>query len=250
MRFFSSELGSNYDTYTFGYTNYCVYEPGDSLTDIYARGYLPYSGSPTVTDTFYMARSARVELPSFSLSSENRRIAKKFDGTFQKKRIPFTEFTITDEVITFCSEYFKNRHGEHAMPKARLENILRTGSITTIVEYKRNNTLAGYVFEIEAPEMRHYWYSFYDVMYADQSLGMWMMLDCIRDAHEAGLSHYYLGTVYGAKALYKTNFAPLSWWSGEAWEDDLATLKERGRSDKEERTTLLTDMWKRNTTLF
>jgi len=57
---------------------------------------------------FYMARSARVVLPQFALTSENRRISKKFDGVFDKKRIPLKEFNIEDEAfLSFCVEYFK-----------------------------------------------------------------------------------------------------------------------------------------------
>jgi arginyl-tRNA--protein-N-Asp/Glu arginylyltransferase len=57
------------------------------------------------------------------------------------------------------------------------------------------------------------------------------MLDCIRSAKAAGLKHYYLGTVYGEKALYKTNFEPLEWWDGKSWSKDIALLKELSRRE-------------------
>ena len=57
------------------------------------------------------------------------------------------------------------------------------------------------------------------------------MLDALRDAKERGREHYYLGTVYGDKALYKTNFKPLQWWDGKGWNRDVALLKELGRKD-------------------
>jgi hypothetical protein len=53
----------------------------------------------------------------------------------------------------------------------------------------------------------------------------------MRDAKKAGLTHYYLGTVYGAKALYKTNFEPVEWWDGLQWQRDVALLKEKARAD-------------------
>src|SRR5437870_4904348 len=131
MRIFSSELGHNYTTYTFGYANYGELEAGDQLSLAYNAGFLPYTGT--------------------------------------------------------------------AVP-----NLLY---------------------------MPHYWYSFYDLALAKQSLGLWLMLDAVRDAQERGLTHYYLGTVYGEKALYKTNSEPLEWWDGKQWQSDVALLKERGRSD-------------------
>ncbi|MGC9602305.1 MAG: GNAT family N-acetyltransferase [Minisyncoccia bacterium] len=250
MKLFSSELGHNYGSYTFGYANYCEREQGDSLAHIYELGYLPYSGSPDVQNIFYMARSARVPLPQFALTSENRRIAKKFDGQFDKKRIPLAEFDINDEVfLSFCVEYFKIKHGERAAPRERIRYWLACGVITTIVEYCKAGVPVAYVFEVEDAGMTHYWFSFYDLSFVRQSLGMWLMLDCIRDAAARGVEHYYLGTVYGAKALYKTNFEPLEWWSGSEWIADTAKLKASARTD-EERIVPLMDAWKQELQKF
>ena len=97
--------------------------------------------------------------------------------------------------------------------------------------------------------MAHYWFSFYDLSLVHQSLGMWLMLDCIRDAKARGIEHYYLGTVYGAKALYKTNFEPLEWWSGNAWSADTVKLKARARADDGCITPLM-DEWKQELKKF
>jgi len=250
MRIFSSELGHNYNSYTFGYANYCEREPHDSLTMIYHSGYLPYSGSPDVQNIFYMARSARVVLPQFALTSENRRISKKFDGVFDKKRIPLKEFNIEDEAfLSFCVEYFKTKHGERAASRERIHYWLSSGVVTTIVEYRKEGAAVAYVFEAEDTGMTHYWFSFYDLSFVQQSLGLWLMLDCITDAAARGVEHYYLGTVYGAKALYKTNFEPLEWWDGSVWQSDTAALKERARTD-DGRITPLMDEWKKDLKKF
>lgn len=249
MRFFSSELGHNYETYTFGYTNYCECEASDSLAEIYDRGYLPYSGAQEAKDTFYMARSARVDLQKFERTSENRRIAKKFDGAFEKKRIPFAQFEITEEFLKFCLAYFAARHGERAMPKERLLYILNLNLITNIMIYHTEDKPVAYVFEIEDGEMAHYWFSFYDLSLAQKSLGLYLMLNCLEDAKKRGQKHYYLGTVYGEKALYKTNFTPLQWWDGAKWNANLALLKELSRGDVE-RHISSADMWKKNQRLF
>lgn len=214
------------------------------MADIYALGYLPYSGSPDVKNIFYMARSARVPLAAFELSSENRRIAKKFDGQFDKKRIPLAEFDTSDEeFLTFCAEYFKTRHGESAAPRERIRYWLSCGIVSTVIEYRKAGAPMAYVLEAEEEGAAHYWFSFYDLTLVQQSLGMWLMLDCLRDAKARGLMHYYLGTVYGTKALYKTNFEPLEWWSGDGWSSDIAALKTLARTD-EERTLPHTDKWK------
>ncbi len=204
-------------------------EQGDPLAFIYESGYLPYSGTKNLNDIFYSARSARLLLPEFELTSENRRIAKKFDGQFTKERV--AHFVPDETFYDFCTAYFAQKHGTRAMPRERLEHLMHCGLISGTTIYRSASKPVAYVLEVEDGTMSHYWFSFYDLAYAQQSLGLWLMLDCLRGAKERGLEHYYLGTVYGDKALYKTNFKPLQWWDGKEWSGDVALLKERGRND-------------------
>lgn len=211
--------------------HFCEREGDEPLEALYTRGYLPYSGAQDLHNIFYSARSARIVLPEFEMSSENRRIAKKFDGKFTKERIAYADIGRDNVFVEFVLQYFRERHDPGAMPRERLEVILQSGIVSTVVRYSESGVVRGYVLEVEAPGMRHYWYSAYDLTLMHQSLGLWLMLDCLRDAKAAGAEHYYLGTVYGAKALYKTNFAPLEWWSGTAWSRDVAALKHNARAD-------------------
>ena len=212
-------------------TQWVERDPGEALEPLYDQGYLPYSGTKDAQGIFYRARSARVVLPQFEMGSENRRIAKKFNSRFERERVPMTDFVADEALYTFCLEYFAQKHGPRAMPRERLETIIQSGLITNTTIYRsiRDSKVVAYVFEVAEGDMGHYWFSFYDIAYARQSLGLWLMLDAIRDANARGLTHYYLGTVYGEKALYKTNFEPLEWWDGSAWSGDITALKERGR---------------------
>jgi arginyl-tRNA--protein-N-Asp/Glu arginylyltransferase len=206
-------------------THWSQREDSDSLEKLYAQGYLPYSGAAGLQGVFYSARSARVALPGFSLSSENRRIAKKFDGQFTKEKIPAARFEPTDGFWSFCLDYFAQKHGKETMPRARLKTILGSGLVSHVIVYKKGVAVAAYVLEVEEGSMGHFWFSFYDLAYAKQSLGLWLMLDCIRDAKARGLARYYLGTVYGEKARYKLNFKPIEWWDLAAWSTDIEKLK-------------------------
>jgi len=250
MKIFSSELGAHYGTLTFGYSNYARLESGDHLPSVYAAGFLPYSGVRDTKDVFYFARNARVKLADWKMTSENRRIAKKFDGQFLKKRTPLKEFSVTEEFLAFWLSYFEKRHGAGVMPRERLELILSFGLVSTVISYHdQSGQAVGYVLEVESDGMRHYWYSAYEMSLVRQSLGLWLMGDCVKDAHEAGFAYYYLGTVYGQKALYKTNFEELEWWDGAAWSDDIALLKKRAHSD-EARMISLIDEWRSSQKLF
>lgn len=230
-------------------TVFCRREAGDPVEQLYAQGYLPYSGTIGLRDVWYSARSARVVLPQFELTSENRRIAKKFDGRFKKERIPMSEFSQTEELMALFSAYSAARHSPNTLPRERLEIILSSGIVSTIIRYSTGRAVDGYVIEVEDGSACDFWQSAYDPAHIRQSLGVWLMLDCIRDAKARGLRHYYLGTVYGEKALYKTNFEPLEWWNGSLWSVDVRQLKELGRTD-EERPLPAMDEWKENRPFF
>lgn len=241
MRFFSAELAHNYGTYTFGYANYCRIEKGDDLVAAYAAGYLPYSGAKGVLDLCYMARSARVDLSRFEPSSENRRVAKKFDGAFLRREHDIAEMERTGSRALFL-QYFSKRHGT-VMPPERLDAILKAPLPLLLVTYHEGERLVAAVLEVTLPSMAHFWFSAYAMEYEGMSLGLWLMLDRIRAAKEQGRAHYYLGTVYGEKALYKTNFEPLEWWTGGAWSAEASALRKLSRSDGE-RAIALTDAGK------
>lgn len=249
MNIWHSEYLQNYGTYTFGYGAYASLEEGDSLAAVYEQGFLPYSGTKGVLDTLYMARSARVALPSFEPTSENRRVLKRFDEVFTKSPIDAKDWAANPEVLTFCLSYFAGRHNASVMPEERLRCILSHDTKPHGVRYEKDGKLAALTLLAEDPIMTHFWFSFYDLSLVEQSLGMWLMLDAARDAKASGKKHFYLGTVYGEKALYKANFPALSWWDGRTWQDDTATLKLRARTDLT-RAAAGADAWKLGAELF
>jgi len=249
MKKFDSEFTHSYKTYSFGYCNYAKRETHDRLSDIYEGGYLPYSGAQNIEDIFYMARSARVALHNFSLSSENRRIAKKFDGMFIRAQIPIKTFIADERAISFCLAYFKKRHGARIMPRKRLMAILSSGLLSHVVVYKQDDAPIAYVLEVSDDTMTHFWFSFYDISLIRQSLGMWLFIDSARVAQEQGKKYFYVGTVYGEKGIYKTNFKTIAYWDGTEWVNDIPRLKSRSRSDHE-RIYDATDEWKEKHRLF
>jgi len=208
---------------------------GDTPECIYQGGYLPYSGPDAQAGTlFYMARSARISLAHFSLSSENRRIVKKFDGLLLREVVPLKQFNWKDKTfLSFCTGYFTARFGQKIMPEKRLLSILGSGLVTHIIVYswKESGCLAGYVLLVSDGASAHFWYSFYDTAHIKKSLGMWLMIDTARFAHEKGKKHLYVGTVYGDKARYKTNFNRLEYWDGSKWVSDVKMLRELAKKD-------------------
>lgn len=243
MKRFQSELSHSYETYSFGYANYAKRGEGEALSGLYEGGYLPYSGMRGVSDTYYMARSVRVDLSCWEMNSENRRIYKKFTGLARKK-IAFKNFNHKDEsFLSFCETYFKKRHGSGVMPRERLSFVLKE-FVTEVVEYSLDGQVVGYVFLIsEGKVFDHFLFSFYDLSYINQSFGMWLMVDALVHAKSEGKKYIYLGTAYGEKGMYKTNYNELSFWNGESWERDVKRLKALCRKDQDRRIKWK-DEWK------
>jgi arginyl-tRNA--protein-N-Asp/Glu arginylyltransferase len=177
-----------------------------------------------------MARGARVLLHDFSYTSENRRVAKRFENMFTVERI--VPASVGEDIRTLFLTYFAERHGSRVMPPARLDAILATPLPLEVVTYKKDGELTAAVLEIGDKTFGHIYYSAYALSLIRQSLGMWLMLDVARQAKEAGRTHYYLGTVYGEKALYKANLEPLEFWDGTAWNTDVTQLRALARAEQ------------------
>ena len=119
------------------------------------------------------------------------------------------------------------------MNEERFKRILNYSMETTVVEYINNETNkpCAYVIEIQSKTMAHYWFSFYDLSLTYLSFGMWLMVNRVTSAKLNNKHHYYLGTVYGDKALYKTNIPALEYWDGHEWTVNTPLLKKRARTD-------------------
>ena len=164
-------------------------------------------------------------LTSFSPTSENRRILKKFDGKFTVEVLDRTALKESAAFKDCFLTYFADRHGQSVMTKERLEGILATTLPLRGLRYAENGVEVAYVLEIADGDFSHYWFSCYDMAYAGSSLGMWLMLDAVRRAQGEGREHLYLGTAYGDKGRYKMNITPLTFWDGDGWNADEKRLK-------------------------
>ncbi|MDB5244625.1 MAG: arginine-tRNA-protein transferase domain protein [Parcubacteria group bacterium] len=235
MKISRTEFGHEYGTYQFGYCQYAELEKGDSVANFYAQGFLPYSANPKLQGLFYMARSARVALPDFARTSENRRIGRFFDGMFTRRTIAAEEARSDARVRDLFLTYFASRHGTEIMPEARLVGILSSPLPLQVHCYEKEGALIAAAIEVSDGTFGHFWFSAYDLSYIHQSLGMWLMLDSTEHAKTAHYSHYYLGTVYGEKALYKTNIQPMQFWDGSTWDRNIEKLKSLARLEPKDK---------------
>lgn len=220
--------------YSFGYCHFTSANKQDCLADIYSEGYLPASNNADLKDAFYLCRSLRIDLKSFDLNSENRRVYKKFSDSFSHEIISLKAFEKDTQLVKLFVEYFKFKHGPDVMSAERLALILKHIAAKDVSVY-RNPTGEPVACIINAGDAtaQHFWFSAYDTQFDHQSLGMWLMIDAILKAKDAGYTHFYLGTGYGYGGRYKANFNNIEWWNGNAWQSDAKNkaLKERIAAD-------------------
>jgi len=249
MKIFKSESFVDYSTYTFNYATYCIKENQFEIPEIYNKGFLPYSNNLDLKyETYYLARSLRVDIANFKESSENRRVAKKIaeiEPVF--KVTPIDKFDILNkEFQEFCLDYGKKRFSE-GLNSERLNYILKAKSISHIFEFEIQNKKIGYVITIIEKDTLHYWFSFFDMNYQNLSLGKFMMFSVINWAAQNNLNHVYLGTCYGEKSLYKVrDFKGLAFFDGNQWNADMKLLKAKCKAD----SNFIADDFKQDTDLF
>ncbi len=249
MKIFRSESFVDYKTYTFNYATYCIKEHQKELPEIYAKGFLPYSNDIDLeVETYYLARSLRVDLKMFKESSENRRVARKMETLAPSFEVlPIDNFNIDDPKFkSYCLNFANERFSEPISPE-RLDYILHSKSISHIFEFKIGAKTVGYVIGIIEKGSLHYWFAFFDLDQQAFSLGKWMMFSVIKWASEQELDYVYLGTCYGEKSLYKVrDFKGLSYFNGNQWDSNIKTLKLKCKMDAE----FANDEFKQDTELF
>ncbi len=249
MKIFRSESFVDYSTYTFNYAIYCLKEFQKELPDIYNKGFLPYSNNIELKqETYYLARSLRVDLKNFKETSENRRVLRKIEEKTPSCIIKnVKDFDIKNEDFqNFCLDFAAKRFSEN-IGKSRLNYIFETKSISHIFEFSLDDKKVGYVIAIIEKDMLHYWFAFFDLNFQEYSLGKYMMFSVIDWAAKNNLKHIYLGTSYGEKSLYKIrDFKGLEFFDGNKWNDNIKLLKSKCKTDN----SFTLDYFKQDTDLF
>ena len=236
MKIFYSEFNRDYTSYTFSYAVYALMDDPEELPAIYDLGFLPFSNDiEDDREIFYLARSLRVNTELFTDSSENRRVDRKLAPLdIRVELLDAAIFDFNDPAFrSFCLTYAAERFGQ-AMPESRFDYITRRRILSHILRFTAaDGKIAGYVFCLIKKNMFHYWFSFFDLEWMKSfPLGKWMMWKSIKWAGENKLTHIYLGTCYGEKALYKVrDFNALSFYDGQVWNEDRDLLKKWAKED-------------------
>ena len=241
MKTFFSEYRQDYKTYTFGYSIYAYRESPGETDLIYEQGFLPYTDDLRLPPhLFYKARSIRIDLDHFSNTSENRRVHRKVDphiGHIEGMHRALFD-TADQHFREFCMRFAEARFSYDTFSADRLEYILHPEQCTHIFTiFDEEEQPIGYVLAQLGDRGFHYWFSFYDLELGDEvPLGKWMMWRLIHWAKRLDKKYVYLGTCYGPGALYKVrDFEGVEFHTGNRWSDDIDALKDRAKSDGQEK---------------
>jgi len=224
MKIVFSEYKSDYENYIFPYSIWAYPEEHETSADLFARGFLP--NSPDM-NRFYMCRNVRVNLNEYAPSSENRRILRKGQG-IEPRLVERNDFDFTPAWREFCKNYADEKFGKDVMSYDRLDRLMKAPIISHVMIFKDRESQKdiGLVFLfIERPAVAFYYYSFYDLSFFRNNLGMYMMTAAVGEMKQKGIRHIYLGSCYSRNALYKTQFEGVEFYNGFRWSGNIKELK-------------------------
>ncbi len=227
---YKEHKGISYQKYEFPYCVYAVKETNDRYTDLYSKGFLPYSNDLSINDEiYYLARSVRIDLQQENLFNyKQNNVINKFRKLFPNEEISIRmvdkeQFTNDPIFIRWCLVYAK----DHFLKEERLQYILSRPYLRQIMQIWHQDRLLAQLFPIiEDQELFHIWFNFYDTTIKENDFGKWILLQTLQYAKQADFKHYYIGTCYGNKAFYKLTLSPhTSYFNGEGWNEDIRGLK-------------------------
>jgi GNAT superfamily N-acetyltransferase len=218
MKIFFAETKHDYSSYLFPYQVLLLRDKKDSLSEIYASGFLPFRNKENL---FYLARSARSNLKKFSLSSENRRILKKTQHIVSKT-INLSDFDYDFHVQRKCKRWAKERGWK--ISTLSLKYLFSGKFFNSLIMFSDKKNIIGYFVILRKKDFWHAAYPFYHPDYYRLGLGTRMLLESCLLAEKAGADSCYLGTCYGKRGFYKRNMPGFEFFNGLFWSENLEEL--------------------------
>lgn len=234
MKLIFAESKSDAKNYNYPYEIGAIAEKDEKPSAIINRGFL-MSPSSRKAARYTLVRSIRIRLADFRITSKNRRVLRKGEG-IAFTLIPRDKFTYSKKWQTFCRQFADVRFGQGVMSEERLERIFTSEFLTHIMVFTdtaANQEVGLLLFYVEAGSVAYCLLPFYDLSYLERHLGMYQATSAVRYFAEQGFTYFYFGSGYGSKALYKTQFRGVEFFTGITWSPNLEELKQLIRWDED-----------------
>lgn len=136
-------------------------------------------------------RGLRIALANFKLSSENRRILKKFEINLNLEKIPYKKYNY--QIQKLGKDFYEMKSGKNTFSAYKIKQLFLNGiNFNSIVEFSNklkdnemlhgstisNEVLDGYVIILNLKgkkSIAHYAYPFYKAELIGKNFGMFMM---------------------------------------------------------------------------
>lgn len=204
----------------------------EEIIEAYDQGFVMTRVSPGHMEK---VRSVRINLKKFELSSENRRILKKFNHILDKRNLPYENYSW--EIHKLGKDFYDTKFGSDTFSANKIKEIfthITKSNFNTVLVFidPEANTHDGYCICFSAEEKQkiiHYCYPFYKLDKINSSFGIFMMTKAIQKFKEEGFDYIYLGSAHSPESKYKLQFKGLEWFDekSNSWREDLEELKNR-----------------------
>ena len=173
-------------------------------------------------------RSLRVDLSQFEVSSENRRILRKFENMeLIAEELPKEDYDW--KIGKLVKDFYQIKFGAGTFSANKAKELLtqpEKSNFNTLFVYIMDGLALGFCIAHVGETIMHYSYPFYDLGQSDRSMGLGMMTMAIMAAKEEGLKYIYLGSASRPNDTYKLQFTGLEWFNKDSgWSSDLEALK-------------------------
>jgi arginyl-tRNA--protein-N-Asp/Glu arginylyltransferase len=195
-----------------------------NIEDLYAQGFVfTRIGKGEMNQT----RSLRIDLSTFELSSENKRVLNKTEEIkLTITPLPFTDYNWV--IAKIGKDFYETKFGEKTFSANKIKELLTDkdkSNFNTLLIYKIADEIIGYCITYVGKNILHYSYPFYLLDTNNPNIGLGMMTKTIVWAKENHKKYIYLGSASRPTDTYKLQFNGLEWFDGENWSNNLVELK-------------------------
>ncbi len=172
----------------------------------------------------HQTRSIRIDLASFELSSENRRILRKTEAIkIASSELPYSAYDW--HIAKMAKDFYDKKFEKGTFSANKVKDLLTDAQSNFNLLLLYAGDSIGYAICYENSDLLHYSYPFYDLN-APPGTGMGMMLRAILLAKEHQKKYIYLGSAQRSGDIYKLQFKGLQWFDEGAWNSDVQKLKD------------------------
>lgn len=171
----------------------------------------------------HQVRSVRVRGNAFKLSSENRRILRKF-ARLNIAGAPLEATTYDWRMGKMAKDFYRKKFGADIMSANKIRELCTDPAKSNMnflfaFQIQPFNLPSGYCIAFQSKRIIHYHYPFYDcsLIAYQPSMGMAMMTKAVAWAQQEGSEYIYLGSIQSEKSLYKFQFEGVEWFNGQTW---------------------------------